>query len=48
MWEKSLKISHFEKLLVMLITSADVVRRGAIRSLAAASGQPAGPQRAYQ
>lgn len=35
---KSLEISHFEKLLVMLIAPADVGRDGAIRSLAAASG----------
>lgn len=38
MWEKSAEFSHFEKLLVTLITSADVGYDGAIRSLAAASG----------
>lgn len=32
-WEKSLKISHFEKLLVTLITSADVGYDGTMWSI---------------
>lgn len=38
MGQKPLEIGHFEKRLVMLITSANVARGGTIRSLAAASG----------
>lgn len=38
MGQKPLEIGHFEKQLVMLITSANVARGGTIRSLAAASG----------
>lgn len=38
MVKKPLKIGHFEKRIVTLITSANVARGGTIRSLAAASG----------
>lgn len=38
MGQKPLEIGHFEKRLVMLITSANAARGGTIRSLAAASG----------
>ena len=38
MGQKPLEIGHFEKQLVMLITSVNVARGGTIRSLAAASG----------
>lgn len=38
MGQKSLEIGHFEKRLVVLITSANAARGGTIRSLAAASG----------
>lgn len=38
MVKKPLKIGHFEKRLVMLITSANGARGGTVRSLAAATG----------
>lgn len=38
MVKKPLKIGHFEKRIVTLITSANAARGGTIRSLAAASG----------
>lgn len=38
MGQKPLEIGHFEKRLVVLITSANAARGGTIRSLAAASG----------
>lgn len=38
MGQKPLKIGHFERRIVALITSANAARRGTIRSLAAASG----------
>lgn len=38
MGQKPLENSHFERRIVALITSANVARRGTVRSLAAASG----------
>lgn len=38
MGQKPLEIGHFEKRLVMLITSVNAARGGTIRSLAAAAG----------